>query len=113
MEPKTKKKIMAASVYVYGVKKRCRKSERHSFRLAETAFESFDLEAAKRNAVTAIREGMKQLDQRTNVVLHVNPEEIEDCGTYTMRSFMIGQGKSYNITELFPELPLASKAVSS
>lgn len=113
MEPKTKKKIMAASVYVYGVKNRCRKSERHSFRLAETAFESFDLEAAKRNAVAAVRGGMKSLDHRCKVVLCVNPEEIEDCGTYTTRSFMIGMGKSYDMTELFPELPAASKAVSS
>jgi hypothetical protein len=70
--------VFEVSVYCAGVKKRCRKADRHSFNLGEIEFKelsSEDVNAFMEKAKTSLKENMKETQK---AILHFRKVSIGD-----------------------------------
>jgi len=102
------KVVMSASVYCHGIKKRCRKAERHSLDLPEVLAEAFTVGEASEQAVKVVREGMKALTPGSRVFLvwHQTTVTEELLGGVPMisRTFGLASGQRHELTARFQEL---------
>jgi len=101
-----KRKIMEATVYATGIKKRCRKIGHHSFVLGEVP-EQEATAALLDRAVVRVNANMQKITGQ--VYLRLHPIELEDLGDgLVIRTYEIslGHGMATHIplTHAFPTL---------
>lgn len=97
-------KVMSVSVYCYGIKRRGRKAQRHSFEVAEFPADTFDEGTAVRDAVNKISVEMRELHPKSRVTVSILPMVIAQDNGFTSRSFGLLDAKRLDITASFAHL---------
>lgn len=102
-----KQETKAVSVYVgvWGIKKRCRKTDFHLFEVAELegveTVEAVDLSEMKEKAQRIIAEKIRVVDSRRSPYVKLQPITIEDRGNgFISKSYMMFSDTKYQLDSL-------------
>lgn len=88
-------KVISARVYCAGIRVKCRKAEKHKFKL------EFDEESVTQLALSTVRKNMRSLLSDQPILLALSEDKIQNRpdGIH-IRSFSIGKGhRTVDITE--------------